>query len=328
MKKSPFSSPKGNSPRGVGFFHQFPRQFLRPYGEADKTPSTETVFKRIKPFTCEWLLRPKVAISELSDTVLKNLDILTNKDQTVVDCETVKKLVNEIKPVRKHLETLHKDGIGHPAEKDVVQTLKFLFAEKDEMDSLVDEMFHVGGALFATAAQLIVARTLVRNPENYADLVEADETGSDRKFKNSKDIQSMRDFIVADVLGNSKPKPAAYARKDLLKQFDYPTKALTGRETPTILSSSSDESSSSSSEDEREKQKAVDKQRSTSTLNTKKSKPSRSSSEEKEGKNKKGVQQQAKTNHVAKGKRSGLELLAADEIVLKPPKKKKSRAEK
>lgn len=65
----------------------------------------------------------------------------------------------------------------------------------------------------------------------------------------------------------------------------------------------------------------VDKQWSTSTLNTKKSKPSRSSSEEKEAKNKKGLQQQAKTNHVPKGKRSGLELLAADEIVLKPPKK-------
>jgi hypothetical protein len=75
-RKNLFSSPKQNSPRGVGFFQQFPRQFLRPYGEAEKAPSTDTVFKRIKPFTCEWLLRPKVALSEFADTMLKNTALI------------------------------------------------------------------------------------------------------------------------------------------------------------------------------------------------------------------------------------------------------------
>ena len=114
--RTQFSPAKANSLRGVGFFQQFTRQFLRPYGKADKTPSTETVFKRVKPFTCEWLLRPKVALSELSETVSKNIEILTNKDQKIV--------VNQIKPLRKPLKAVHKDSVSSASEKDVIDILK------------------------------------------------------------------------------------------------------------------------------------------------------------------------------------------------------------
>ena len=209
---------------------------------------------------------------------------------------------------------------------------KFLFADNDDMDSLVDEMFHVGGALLVTAVQLIVARTLIRNPENYAELVEADQTGSDSVFKHNKDIQSMRDFVVADVLGKSMPKPATYARKDLLKQFDSPRKTVTvrGSTSQITASSSEQESSSSSSEDEREKEMAilepsVSKPRSTFT-NT--SKLSRLPPEEKQANSKKVVQPQTKTKQPFKGKRNPLELLAEDDMVVKKAKKTKSQKNK
>ena len=52
--------------------------------------------------------------------------------------------------------------------------------------SIVDEMFQVGGALFVTAVQLIMARTLVQDPIRYAELVEASETGSDAVFKRTQ----------------------------------------------------------------------------------------------------------------------------------------------
>ena len=39
---------KARSPGGgVGFFQQFTRQLIRPYGEADGPPSPETVLKRV-----------------------------------------------------------------------------------------------------------------------------------------------------------------------------------------------------------------------------------------------------------------------------------------
>ena len=154
-----------------------------------------------KPYSCEWLLRPKVALSELSGTVTKNMKIMTNKDQKVFVPETVKKFVSEMSDLNKPLKKLHKDDVTSASQKDVLDVLKFLFQDHEDLDSIVDKMFHVGGAMFATAVQLIVARTLVQDPERYAELVEASETGSDAVFKKNSDIESMRDFIVSSVLG-------------------------------------------------------------------------------------------------------------------------------
>ena len=171
-KNSQFSPAKfsQNSPQGVGYFQQFTRSFLRPYREVEKAPSAETVFKRIKPFTCEWLLRLKVALSEMSETLSKNLDIIAHKDQEVVNTDAIKKLVLGTKSLRKSLRVLHKDHVSSAKEKDAVETLKQLFQEDEELDSLVEEMFQISGAMFVTAMHLIVAKTLIQNPEEYADL--------------------------------------------------------------------------------------------------------------------------------------------------------------
>lgn len=254
MKKRAFSSPgKSGSPGGgVGFFQQFTRHFIRPYGEAEGAPSPETVLKRLKPYSCEWLLRPKVALSELSDTVTKNMRIMTKKDQKVFTPETVNKFVSEMSELNKPLKKLHKDAVTSACEKDVVDVLKFLFQDHEDLDIIVDEMFHVGGAMFATAVQLIVARTLVQDPERYAELVEASETGSDAVFKKNADIESMRDFIVSSVLGRKHERGKQPARKDLLKQFDSPTKRA------NVKASSHTSESSSDDEEEIPKRSIID----------------------------------------------------------------------
>ena len=132
--------------------------FIRPHGEADGLPSPETVLKKVKLYSCEWLLRPKVALSELSETVMKNMKIMTNKDQKVFTPETVKKFVSEMSDLNKLLKKLHEDVVTSASQKDVVDVLKFLFQDREDLASIVDEMFHVGGAMFVTAVQLIVAR--------------------------------------------------------------------------------------------------------------------------------------------------------------------------
>ena len=87
-----------------------------------------------------------------------------------------------------------------------MDVLKFLFQGHEDLDIIMDKMFHVDSAMFATAVQLIVARTLVQDPEQSAQLVEALETSSDAVFKKNADIESMRDFIVSSVLGRKAPE--------------------------------------------------------------------------------------------------------------------------
>ena len=182
---------------------------------------------------------------------------------------TVKKFVSEMSELNKLLKKLHKDVVTSASEKDVVDVLKFLFQDHEDLDNIVNEMFHVGGAMFATAVQLIVARTLVQDPERYAELVEASETGSDAVFKKNADIESMRDFIVSSVLGRQHQRSKQPTRKYLLKQFDSPTKRADVKASRMPSSAFSSHSSQSSSDEERENPKR------TTNENRGKSKPKR-----------------------------------------------------
>ena len=62
------------------FLNQFPKKILRPYGAVEQAPSEETVLKRVKPNSCEWLKRPKVAMSEMAETLTANMDMLATKE--------------------------------------------------------------------------------------------------------------------------------------------------------------------------------------------------------------------------------------------------------
>ena len=62
--------------KGVGYFHHFPKNFLRPYGAADLAPSKKTIFKRTWPTHCEWLKRSEIAVSELYSTLEENKDTI------------------------------------------------------------------------------------------------------------------------------------------------------------------------------------------------------------------------------------------------------------
>ena len=121
-KTSQFSPAKNNqgSPCGVGYFQQFPKSFLRLYGEVEKSPAPETVFRRIQPFTYEWLLRPKVALSELSETLAKNVDIIAQKDQQLVTGNAIKKLVSGTKSLQKSLHVLHRDRVSSAKEMSLM----------------------------------------------------------------------------------------------------------------------------------------------------------------------------------------------------------------
>ena len=84
---SPYKKGYGStSPQetGVSFFRHFPRNMLRPYGIAYEFPKDLEDFSYLKPFTCEWLKRPNFAMSEMTDSIIANLDILADSDCRVL----------------------------------------------------------------------------------------------------------------------------------------------------------------------------------------------------------------------------------------------------
>ena len=76
-KKQPFkkqNKPHDDAVHGVQYHKQFPKDFLRAYGKAvlDTTATDMDLQHKLKDFTCEWLNRPAVAISECLQTLETN----------------------------------------------------------------------------------------------------------------------------------------------------------------------------------------------------------------------------------------------------------------
>ena len=69
--------------RNVQFFHQYPRDFLQGYGSAttNHVATPGDIVHKLKPFICEWLCRPSVAVSETMATLEANLDCLDDIQQ-------------------------------------------------------------------------------------------------------------------------------------------------------------------------------------------------------------------------------------------------------
>ena len=66
------------------FLSPFPRNLFRPYGIAYNFPKPVVAFKFLKPFTCEWLKRSDYGMSEMSDSITANFDILAESDCRVL----------------------------------------------------------------------------------------------------------------------------------------------------------------------------------------------------------------------------------------------------
>ena len=96
--------------KGVGYFHHFPKNFLRPYGAADLAPSKETIFKRTWPTNCQWLKRPDVAVSELYSTIEKNKDIIRGIPNVLTQGR-IESLLQDLKPIIDTLKKFHKGSV-------------------------------------------------------------------------------------------------------------------------------------------------------------------------------------------------------------------------
>ena len=66
----------------ITYFKQFHLNFLRPYGQVDRAME-KAVLTRVSPESCEWFRRPKVAMLQLTETIQKNVAIISEHTKTL-----------------------------------------------------------------------------------------------------------------------------------------------------------------------------------------------------------------------------------------------------
>ena len=167
MYKTKQSASPSNTPSGVLFYNHFPSNFLRPYGLTDSRPHDNTIFKRLNPKNCEWLIRPQVAMSEFAATIKQNMDFLATNNNSLIQTEKFDEMQKNLSGFLDSLERLNTRNMEKPNPADVKDVMKTMLKDDDDVDSF-DCMVKIGAAMFSMGIHYSVVKTLMTNPDEYA----------------------------------------------------------------------------------------------------------------------------------------------------------------
>ena len=188
-QSSSFSSNSSSSSK-CGYNKHFPRSFVLNYGATMQDPKEEMVLKRVHDFNFEWLQRPKIAISELSQTERKPAP-----PATVSRPEFVEDIASCLEPLRDVFSRLdNKDkSTSKPASREDVISLLRTIDGQPEVDDFAISGLNAAGPLFMICVHLLVPMTLMRNPGEFAE--KGRRTPQNAAFKEDASPRRMQDLI-------------------------------------------------------------------------------------------------------------------------------------
>ena len=204
--------------KGVGFLHHYPKNFFRLYGAADEAPSSDTIFRRTTPMTCEMLMHPTIHFSEVAETIADKIAIIN--ESPLISKKAHANLMDVKQLGDMHSKFSLKD-VDQPPSKDDAKTMMRAFIEESSVEQFMRSAFTVGSALFSIASSYLVTQAYLRDPTVLADkLCMALE--QDATFKASHKLTAYRDIILAGhkcAHGSQASETSGTAIQNLLLQL-------------------------------------------------------------------------------------------------------------
>ena len=177
----------------VSYFKQFPFFFIRPYDEQEKLGDAEYLQKLI-PGNCEWLLRPKIAMSESCQALRKNWE--TASAGSMLDGDLKQRLERLMAPMAQTMANLdNKDKSTKASNQDVFNIMNWCF-EDPELDASLSCLLHESAAFYVFITHLRTMRSLLTNPEQYAAKITNDAPDA-IEFRTLKTMQSMQKMLTS-----------------------------------------------------------------------------------------------------------------------------------
>ena len=254
---SKFSPQKSqNKSGGVQWWQQYARSFVTPYGRADDAPEPTKIFKRLQPFTCEWLTRPDVALSEYSDTITSNFPVLEEHGKKVLGKSFAQKLKSHFEPILANMQALNKKNTNAtPTATDAKEVLRSML-DNDDLDAKMEQIFHLSGAMFAMSTNYLIASSLVRHPKEFAKLVSGQNHAA-ASFRQLGSVQGMKNYVLHPFKddGTTSQNLSGKAEKSVTNAFAERPSESDNEELST--SSKSSQASHTAKRPQRQKDKAT-----------------------------------------------------------------------
>ena len=132
----------------------------------------------------------------LRKTLIKNLELLHAHQSELASHDCIRYVEQSVAHLTNNLAQLRKDSENNQTRNNIVEVMKFLFNDNDELDIATDNLFRPSTAMFPTTCHYMVARVLIRYAHGYTDPLQR-ENGIDVSFKRNKNIPFMGDFPLA-----------------------------------------------------------------------------------------------------------------------------------
>lgn len=98
---------QNTSPTKVTYFKHFPHYFIRP-NDAQLQLNQSEFLEKLTPRNCEWMMQPKIALSEAAQALRENWDII--KEAELVDSGICDTFLNIITPIAHSLVNVDTKG--------------------------------------------------------------------------------------------------------------------------------------------------------------------------------------------------------------------------
>ena len=179
---------------GVQWYNQYPKQMLRPYGELKEPLSEEEILDILKPINCEYFLRPKIALSEMSETASKNyeraIDLLKKYDLDFMSAK-----LEHYSDTVKMLNSRTDQSI---TREDVLRTMRYHATEDEDVLTLMDDLEIIGNCFFTTAMHFKTLRVLICNPKVYGQ-TSAMANGADSELKSNPTVKTVKELLMKEA---------------------------------------------------------------------------------------------------------------------------------
>ena len=178
-----------------------------------------------------------MVMSELAHTVHDNMPLLERNSGNVFKENTVCAIREMYNPMMDSLASLNnKDSVkDHPTKRDVLEIMRTVLEEDEELDEIADDLFEVSAAMYLVAIQTEVVRELFRNPELFVQKCETVD-GSHLSFQNVASIREMQLFVTNAIVrpGSQMPRWRARNLTNELRDLDLRLVRQHARHTPWL----------------------------------------------------------------------------------------------
>ena len=152
-------------------------------------------------------------MSEFAATMVENLSVLKDDKSPLVKTSKFSQLVESSEAFLDALNSLNTKTEANPTIDDVKKVMHYIYNESNAMEEIVDDMFVLGGAMFATAIHYMVTRNVLSDPQAYATKLESDDHAT-KKFKTQANVKGLKAFLGEQCL----------SRKRLLEELEQSDK--------------------------------------------------------------------------------------------------------